>query len=151
MWHISGQKCEYVHGYPEPYYDCRYAESKDGIHWTSTGDVCIAFDDFLHAVGRPIVFKEDNIYKMIYSYRHSVDYRTNRDQSYRIGYAESRDGIKWDRKDDLAGIAKSEDPDSFDYHMINYCHRYEHNGKKYLLHNGNGFGTSGFAYAVWED
>jgi hypothetical protein len=57
MWHISGQKCEYIHRYPEPFYDCRYAESKDGIHWTSTGDVVLAFDDFLHAVGRPSVFK----------------------------------------------------------------------------------------------
>jgi hypothetical protein len=34
--------------------------------------------------------------------------------------------------------------------MINYAHCYEHNGKKYLLYNGNGFGAAGFAYAVLE-
>ena len=38
MWYISGQKCEYIHGYPEPFYDCRYAESKDGLVWERHDD-----------------------------------------------------------------------------------------------------------------
>jgi hypothetical protein len=147
MWYISGQKCEYIHGYPEPFYDCRHAESKDGIHWTPTGHIAIGFDDFLHAVGRPSVYKEDGIYKMIYSYRNTVDYRTDRTKSYRLGYAESKDGLAWERKDDLVGIAKSENPADFDYQMINYAHRYEHKGEQYLLYNGTGFGALGFAYA----
>jgi hypothetical protein len=67
-----------------------------------------------------------------------------------MGYAESVDGYKWERKDDLVGIHKSENPADFDYQMINYAHCYEHNGKKYLLYNGNGFGAAGFAYAVLE-
>ncbi|MDZ7898216.1 MAG: hypothetical protein U5N85_09365 [Arcicella sp.] len=152
MWYISGQKCEYIHGYPEPFYDCRYAESKDGIHWTLERKMkwLSLFMIFLHAVGRPSVFKDGDVYKMYYSYRHTVDYRTNRDQSYRMGYAESKDGIAWERKDDLVGIAKSENKGDFDYEMINYAHYYEHNGGKFLLHNGNGFGASGFAYALWE-
>ena len=111
----------------------------------------LEFDHFLNAVGRPSVYKENGIYKMIYSYRNAVNYRTDRNQSYRIGYAESLDGKSWVRKDDLTGIAKSENPDDFDYEMINYCHTYQHNGKKYLLYNGNGFGAAGFGYAVWED
>ena len=151
MWHISGQKCEYINGYPEPFYDCRVATSTDGIHWTNTGDVALPFDDFLHAVGRPSVMKEDGIYKMFYSYRHTKDYRTDRNQSYRLGYAESIDGFKWERKDYLVGIAKSENPDDFDYNMINYAHCYQHAGRKYMLYNGNGFGAAGFGYAIWED
>ncbi len=150
MWYISGQKCEYIHGISEPFYDCRVAVSDDGIHWTPTGDVALPFDDFLHAVGRPSVFHEDGIFKMYYSYRHTLDYRTDRNQSYRLGYAESKDGFKWERKDDLVGIAKSENPDDFDYLMINYAHRYEHNGHQYLLYNGNGFGAAGFGYAMKE-
>jgi hypothetical protein len=47
---------------------------------------------------------------MYYSYRHTLDYRTDRNQSYRMGYAESVDGYKWERKDDLVGIHKSENP-----------------------------------------
>ncbi len=151
MWYISAQKCEMIHNYPEPFYRCQYAESKDGINWQPTGDVVLDFDHFLNAVGRPSVYKENGIYKMIYSYRNAIDYRTNRNQSYRIGYAESTDGKTWQRKDELAGIEKSENEQDFDYQMINYCHTYEHNNKRYLLYNGNGFGQAGFGYAVWED
>lgn len=151
MWYISGHKCEYINGIPEPFYRGQSAVSKDGIHWDISDIPTLEFDDFLHAVGRPSVFKEDNIYKMYYSYRHTRDYRTDRNQSYRLGYAESLDGVNWTRKDDQVGIAKSENPDDFDYQMINYAHYYTHQGKKYLLYNGNGFGTAGFAYAVWED
>lgn len=150
MWYITAQYCEYINNYPEPFYRCQYAESQDGIHWQPTGDVVIDFDDFLNAVGRPSVFKENGIYKMIYSYRNAHNYRTDRNQSYRIGYAESLDGVKWERKDHLVGIAKSEDPNQWDYEMINYCHTYLHNNKRYLLYNGNGFGASGFGYAVWN-
>ncbi len=150
MWYISGQKCEYIHGYPEPYYDCRVAVSEDGIKWEPTGDVALPFDDFLHAVGRPSVFFEDGIFKMYYSYRHTRDYRTNRNQSYRLGYAESKDGFKWERKDDQVGIHKSDNPNDFDYEMIDYAYCYEHNNKKYLLYNGNGFGRAGFGYAILE-
>jgi hypothetical protein len=151
MWYISAQKCEVIHNYPEPFYRCQYAESLDGIHWQPTGDVVLDFDHFLNAVGRPSVYKENGIYKMIYSYRNAVDYRTDRNQSYRIGYAESENGKSWIRKDDLAGISKSENPEDFDYEMINYCHTYSHNNNKYLLYNGNGFGAAGFGYAIWED
>ncbi len=150
MWYISGQKCEYIHGYPEPYYDCRVAVSEDGIKWEPTGDVALPFDDFLHAVGRPSVFFEDGIFKMYYSYRHTRDYRTDRNQSYRLGYAESKDGFKWERKDGLVGIHKSDNPNDFDYEMIDYAYCYEHNDKKYLLYNGNGFGRAGFGFAVKE-
>ncbi len=151
MWYISGQKCEYIHDYPEPYYRGQSATSRDGIRWDISDVPTLEFDDFLHAVGRPSVFKEDGLYKMFYSYRHSRDYRTDRDQSYRLGYAESVDGTNWERKDQLVGIAKSENPDDFDYNMIEYAHVYEHNGRKYMLYNGNGFGAAGFSYAIWED
>ncbi|MGA0559319.1 hypothetical protein ACO2Q8_21850 [Larkinella sp. VNQ87] len=151
MWYISGHKCEYIHGYPEPFYRCQSAFSKDGIHWEINDIPTLDFDDFLHAVGRPSVFKQDGLYKMYYSYRHTRDYRTDRNQAYRLGYAESADGVNWERKDHLVGIQMSDNPDDFDYLMIGYAHYYEHKGRKYLLYNGNGFGASGFGYAVWED
>ena len=151
MWYISGHKCEYINDYPEPYYRGQSATSKDGINWIISDVPTLDFDEFLHAVGRPSVFKEGGLYKMYYSYRHTRDYRIDRNQSYRLGYAESTDGVTWVRKDDQVGIAKSETPGDFDYDMICYAHRYEHNGKKYLLYNGNGFGAAGFSYAVWED
>lgn len=151
MWYISAQKSEYINGLPEPYYRAQSATSIDGIKWDISDIPVLDFDDFLHAVGRPSVYKEDGIYKMNYSYRHSRDYRTDRNQSYRLGYAESFDGTNWQRKDHLVGISKSENKQDFDYEMIDYAYRYEHNNKKYLLYNGNGFGAAGFAYATWQD
>jgi hypothetical protein len=86
---------------------------------------------------------------MYYSYRSATDFRTSVEKSYRIGYAESLDGITWDRKDDLAGIERSED--GWDSSMMDYCHLFQHHGQWKMLYNGNGFGASGFGYAVQED
>jgi len=98
------------------------------------------------ANARPCVLKEDGLYKMWYCYRGSIDYRTDKRQSYRLGYAESADGISWIRKDEQVGIDVSED--GWDSTMICYPYVYVHKGRKYLLYNGNGFGESGIGYAV---
>lgn len=149
MWYMSYVKWKIVNGITEPFYHIKYAESKDGINWERKGIVCIDFKSTKEAgIARPFVIKEDYIYKMWYCYRGSLDYRTNKEQSYRIGYAESIDGIKWTRKDEEAGIDKSET--GWDSEMIEYPYIYEHKGKKYMLYNGNGFGKSGFGYAVLE-
>ena len=89
------------------------------------------------------------MYRMLYSYRSAKDYRSDPRQSYRLGYAESVDGINWVRKDNEVGIERSKN--GWDSEMIEYCHVYEHKGKKHMLYNGNGFGRSGFGYAVLEE
>jgi len=146
MWYLSCTKWEVINGKPEPFYHVKYAESADGINWLRTGDVCIDYDDFIDAIGRPCVIVEDGIYKMFYSYRNSNGYRNDPKQSYRIGYAESTDGIRWDRKDAEVGLERSSS--GWDSEMMCYCSVYTHKGKKYMFYNGNGFGRSGFGYAV---
>ena len=86
---------------------------------------------------------------MWYCYRGSVDYRTRRDQAYRIGYAESSDGITWQRLDDEVGIERSES--GWDSVMMEYPFVYDHGGRKIMLYNGNGFGETGFGYAILEE
>ncbi|OIN56421.1 hypothetical protein [Arsenicibacter rosenii] len=148
MWYLSCTKIEVINGHPEPFYDVKYAESTDGIHWTRTGNVCVGYDEFTDAIGRPTVFKDGDLYKMYFSYRNATNYRTDVKRSYRIGYAESTDGINWTRKDELAGIARSED--GWDSLMMDYCHIFNHNGQWTMFYNGNGFGASGFGYAVMD-
>jgi hypothetical protein len=78
----------------------KHARSADGISWNRSGHIAINLQyKNEYAVSKPMVLKEDGIYKMWYSYR-------GRDAitGYRIGYAESTDGHQWLRKDDLAGI-----------------------------------------------
>lgn len=146
MWYLSCTKIEVINGHPEPFYDVKYAESTDGIHWNRTGQVCIGYDEFTDAIGRPTVFKDGDLYRMYFSYRSATNYRTDVERSYRMGCAESADGITWTRTDDQTGIARS--AEGWDAQMMDYCHIFDHQGQWTMLYNGNGFGASGFGMAV---
>jgi hypothetical protein len=150
MWYLSTIRWTVVGGKPEPIYNIRYAESADGIEWNRPGTVCIDLKSAKEGgLARPCVLNEDGLYRMWFSYRGVRGYRTDRERSYRIGYAESEDGLSWHRKDDEVGInVSSEGWDSF---MIAYAHVIEHRGKKYMFYNGNGFGQSGIGYAILEE
>lgn len=149
MWYISCTEWKIINSYPEPLYHVKYAESNDGIRWDKKGIVCVDYDENAEAIGRPCVIKENNTYRMWYSYRRISDYRNSKDNSYRIGYAESYDGIKWERKDHIVGIERSNE--GWDSEMIEYCHILNFKGKKHMFYNGNGFGKTGFGYAVLEE
>jgi hypothetical protein len=150
MWYVSCTKWEDITNIKETgnkrvlkhYYHIRYVESLDGIHWNPQGTVCIDFRNDEYAIARPIVSKEDGIYKMWYCYRGGLD-------TYRAGYAESPNGIEWTRKDDLVGIYVSKK--GWDSQMICYPCVFTHCGKKYMLYNGNGYGKSGIGYAVFKN
>lgn len=146
MWYVSTSEWKVINGKPEPKYHIRYAESDDGIFWKRTGIVCIDYCHPDEAIGRPCIIYEGNIYRMWYSYRSIIDYRDQKNNGYRIGYAESGDGLKWFRKDSLAQISVS--MDGWDSNMIEYCHVINIHGIKHMLYNGNGFGYSGFGYAI---
>lgn len=149
MWYVSCTRWEIINNHSEPYYHIKYTESADGIHWQEPGRICIDYDEFADGFGRPCVVIEKGIYKMFYSYRSAQEYRSNPKQSYRLGYAESLDGITWVRKDDEVGIERSDS--GWDSEMMEYCFVYEHKGAKYMLYNGNGFGKTGFGYAALEE
>jgi hypothetical protein len=83
---------------------------------------------------------------MWFCHRGSRGYRDDPSQSYRIGYAESEDGLTWSRDDSAAGIDVSEA--GFDDIMLTYPSVYEHRGIRHLLYNGNGFGLTGIGHAV---
>ena len=148
MWYISCTEWKIVNGKTEPVYLIKYADSDDGINWKTSKNICINYKYDGEALGRPWVIKENNIYKMWYATRGSLDYRKKDGQHYKIGYAESNDGINWIRLDEIAGITTSET--GWDSEMITYCSIYEFNNNKYMFYNGNGFGKSGFGYALLD-
>jgi hypothetical protein len=138
MWYVSGQRWEMHDGQPKHYYHIKYAESTDGLKWDRRGVVCIDFkSEDEYAIGRPCVLKNNGFYSLWYSYR---------GRSYRIGYAESTDGIHWERKDEQVGIDVS--PSGWDSEMIEYAHVFDHKGERYMLYNGNGYGKTGIGLAV---
>lgn len=122
----------------------KYAESKDGISWKRTNKIAV---NLMHkneyALSKPFVIKENGIYKMWYSYRANGVIKT-----YRIGYAESVNGIDWDRKDNEAGIDISNE--GWDEEMICYPFIFNYKNERYMLYNGNGYGKTGFGIAVLE-
>jgi len=119
----------------------KYATSIDGIKWDKKG-LAIPYEiGTAQAFSRPTVFKENGTYHMWYSYR------SGDGTAYRIGYANSIDGINWDRKV-KSGIDVS--PDGWDSEMICYPFVFEHKSRKYMLYNGNDYGKTGFGLAVLE-
>lgn len=116
------------------------ATSKDGKLWTKHDGFCIKADDTDYAFSKPSVIKgDDGIYCMWYCYRGG---------KYRIGYAESNDGISWTRKDDEVGLTVSDD--GWDDDMVCYPNVFEHNGNTYMLYNGNGYGKTGIGMAILD-
>ncbi|MEZ4972118.1 MAG: hypothetical protein R2820_02360 [Cyclobacteriaceae bacterium] len=145
-WYLSCTEWRIINGRPEPRYHIKYAESTNGIDWMRKGDVAV---DYLNrdeaGIVKASVLKEAGVYKMWYSYRKFANYRTRSLNSYRIGYAESIDGITFIRKDDLAGIDIGDT--GWDSEMICYPHVIDIKGKRLMFYNGNSFGKSGFGYA----
>jgi hypothetical protein len=140
LWYASGTGWGSGDDRPHHFYNVKYAESDDGVSWRRSGVTCI---DFAHAseyaIARPCVVNDGAVYRMWYSYR---------GDAYRIGYAESRNGIEWERKDAEVGIDVSED--GWDSQMIEYPCVFDYGGARYMLYNGNGYGESGIGLAVLD-
>ena len=77
---------------------------------------------------------------MWYSYRGNGDIAT-----YRIGYADSPDGVNWTRRDEEAGITVAEN--GWDSEMICYPFIFDYKSERYMLYNGNAYGKTGFGIA----
>lgn len=144
IWYVSLIKWVIEEGKLKHYYNIRYAESEDGINWKRQGTVCIDFENkYEYAIARPFVVKEYGSYKMWYSVRESKKTKT-----YRIGYAESEDGIRWIRKDSEINFDVSEN--GWDSEMIEYSYLYDFKGSRFMLYNGNSYGKTGVGLAVLE-
>jgi predicted GH43/DUF377 family glycosyl hydrolase len=139
MWYVGGSEWTTVGDKALPTYNIRYLTSDDGINWGPEGKVCIDYkNDDEHAFGKPFILEDGNLQRMFYSVR-------TRSKGYRLGYAESTDGLSWERKDDEVGIDVS--ATGWDSEMIAYSSIVRHQDKVYMFYNGNNLGASGFGYA----
>lgn len=138
MWYVSGTAWEIKDERPRHRYHIKYAESSDGIEWRREGTVCIDYEsDDEYAISRPCVVRDGSLYRMWYA---------SRGRSYRIGYAESKDGLKWTRMDQQSGIDVSDA--GWDSEMLAYPYVFEHRGVYHMLYNGNDYGKTGIGLAV---
>jgi len=148
-WYAACTGWEMINGKAEPRYHLKYAESKDGIEWRRDGNVAIDYKDTNEGgLVRAAVVRESGRYRMWYARRDTLGYRNVLQHSYRIGYAESPDGIRWKRLDEQAGIDVSNT--GWDSEMIAYPNVVKTNSTSFLFYNGNGFGQSGIGLAIHQ-
>jgi hypothetical protein len=145
-WYAACTGWEMINGKAEPRYHLKYAESCDGIEWRRNGDIAIDYkDENEGGLVRAAVVRDSGRYMMWYARRAVLGYRNELQQSYRIGYAESTDGIRWKRLDEQSGIDVSHA--GWDADMIAYPNVVQTDSTYFLFYNGNGFGKSGIGVA----
>ncbi|MFB3902680.1 MAG: hypothetical protein ACE15E_04450 [Acidobacteriota bacterium] len=140
MWYTAGR---YVSdsSAPQPIdIQIGLASSSDGIHWTRQpapvlptrkGDAPV----YEYVTSKPNLLVEDGTYRLWYSHRGI---------GYRIGYAESKDGIAWTRSED-PGIDVS--PDGWDSQIVEYAFVLPYRNGYRMWYTGNGFGATGIGFA----
>ena len=140
MWYVS---CEKWVNENYPTYNIKHAFSEDGLKWKQSGNISINLKKNERAVARPCVLYENKTFKMWYCYETKVG-------QYKIGYAESKNGTNWKRKDSKANISCGK-KNSWDGEMIAYPYVIKHKNKKFMFYNGNTYGKEGVGLAIKED
>ena len=118
----------------------RHAVSRNGIDWHRGAEIVIGSQSEVELLTRPCVVRDADLWRMWYAYRRGGDYR--------LGFAQSKDGRNWKRRDDEAGLDVS--PSGWDSEMICYPCVFDHKGMRYMLYNGNRYGATGFGLAVQD-
>jgi hypothetical protein len=142
MWYAGGSDwVTTASGATRPHYALRHVRSADGLVWPAAGDVCLEPRPDEHGFGRPAVIHEHGRFRMWLSIRY-------RATGYRMGYAESADGLKWERRDHEAGLEPSSE--GWDSEMVCMAAIADTPAGRYLFYNGNNYGETGFGVAVCE-
>jgi hypothetical protein len=121
-----------------PRYHIRSAESDDGLTFRREGHVCIDLSGpEENALARPMVLREGPVWRMWFA---------SKGDAYRLGYAESLDGLSWVRDDSYAGLSVS--ADGFDSEMVEYAAVTKHRDHYIMFYNGNDYGRGGIGLAI---
>jgi len=137
MWYTSCTEWEPVGGSLRHRYLIKHATSPDGITWIRTGRIAIGYaDGGEYAISRPSVLRDRDLWHMWYSYR---------GDRYRIGYAQSRNGLDWTRMDPEGGLWPQ--GTAWESEMVEYGHVFTHRDELYMVYNGNGYGLTGLGVA----
>ena len=145
MWYLSCLNWVEYEGVLEPTYDIKYATSKDGINWEPTGITCIPLENNEGGISAARIIKENSIYYMWFSVRDKFDYRDNTQHSYKIKKAISKDGINWEREQNIElDISQN----SWENEMVCYPEVVKYKDLYYMFYNGNKFGNTGIGYAT---
>lgn len=139
MWYTAGQLNPEGH---QNIHLC-HAFSDDGIHWEKYPGNPILTDDFSDGAARSVTSRcyvrhDDGVFRMWYSFAKP---------DYRILYAESLDGIHWERSP-IAPVLDVSPAPAWDDTMVEYPEVQIVDGIFRLWFCGNGYGTVGYAEGI---
>lgn len=138
MWY--GSTTVWDAGNGEMVHVLRQAVSSDGTKWTRIDE------DLPWALGTAQAFSRPSVIGTAGGYEMWFSYRSGSGQSYRIGHAMTEGGSSgWALNLDHVGIDVS--LTGWDSEMIEYPFVFDHKSERYMLYNGNGFGSSGIGLA----
>lgn len=135
---------------PQRVYKIGVAKSTDGVAWHPSGGQQAIPDRRgpLECQALPSVVVLGDRLIMAYCFRDAIGFRSNPDRSYRIGFAESLDGLSWSLLDQSDWEVPRAD---FDSQMQAYPGLFQDGESLLLLYNGNDFGRDGFGVARWVE
>ncbi|HHL40864.1 MAG TPA: hypothetical protein ENJ37_10190 [Deltaproteobacteria bacterium] len=123
------------------------ATSTDGVHWTRLAESPVlgpgeagGFDDTY--IGYPMVMKEGDRYRLWYA-------GSDRYGQWKIGYAESTDGIEWSRL--LGPVLDLGEEGSWDSMSVSYPRVVKFAGRYLLFYGGTDGGALRIGLATSED
>lgn len=144
MWYLSCREWLSHEGIMEPIYDIKYAESLDGLDWKPIGNVQIPLVDPEGGISAASIYKNGNVYEMLFSVRNKINYREDIKSSYRIKKAKSSDLQNWTRSEEVEIDISENDWENF---MVCYPCVTVTKSNTFLFYNGNGFGKTGICVA----
>jgi hypothetical protein len=141
MYYISGISFEIKNDGAESIYDVKLAESVNGINWIRKGITPFPLKENETNISRVSFVKEEDTWKAWFPVK-------RKGMGYRCGYAESLDGLTFERKDERSGITVSES--GWDTYSIDKMEVIRHKNKYYMFYNGNSFGKDGIGIAIYS-
>jgi len=143
LWYIAGtgwREVEPGERWPRPRYRLHQAACSSLGDWRERATIAI---DFEHpgevAIARASVMSDPDVWRMWYCFRGD-------DWPYRLGYAESADGVAWTRRDDT--VVLTGPTGEWESDMQCYPHVFDQAGQRFMVYGGNGYTRGGIGLAV---
>jgi len=138
----SSCRWEKVHAKYEPIYDIKSANSTDGINWTPLQPTILGLEGEEGGIAAARVHFNTPVDSntMYFSIRNKFDYRTNPDNSYKIGRANYVDGKFIKVEGDEMDLEEGEIMNAYPFVI--------EEEDKYVMFYNSDFGSKGISYAI---
>ena len=145
-YYLSCRQWREHEGRMEPMYDIKIATSENLIDWLPLNQSAVLLENQEGGISKASVLQIGQEYFLWFAVRNAVDYRDNPANSYRIKCAKSDDLLHWQRTDELG--LDIDLKSTWENNMVEYPHVIAYQNQIFMFYNGNGFGETGFGYAV---